>query len=211
VTTLAISVGSGADDVGRRLTGDYYGNTDQNIFAGRYSSSYKQYGSGVRFTGITINHGDSIVSAVLTGTGANLVGTGTAYSYLSALDADDAPTWPATAAEFDALFSAHTTARVSWVIPSWPTAITRTSPEIASVIQEVIDRPGWESGNALSLFWEDFDDRTSTDNLRVIASFDSSSFDPPELTVEYTEGGGIVHPVIGSGIINSRAIIRGAA
>ena len=35
----------------------------------------------------------------------------------------------------------------------------------------------------------------------------------PKLTIEYTEGsgGGITHRVIGSGIINSRAIVRGAA
>jgi hypothetical protein len=44
---------------------------------------------------------------------------------------------------------------VSWVVSSWPTEKAagpdQRSPELSAVIQELVDRPGWESGNELVL------------------------------------------------------------
>jgi hypothetical protein len=44
---------------------------------------------------------------------------------------------------------------VSWAVSSWPTAKAagpdQRSPELSAVIQEIVDRPGWESGKRLVL------------------------------------------------------------
>ena len=44
---------------------------------------------------------------------------------------------------------------VSWAVSSWPTEKAggpdQRSPELSAVIQEIVDRPGWESGKRLVL------------------------------------------------------------
>ena len=102
---------------------------------------------------------------------------------------------------------------VAWdSIPMWVTGASYASPDLSSIFQAIIDRPGWASGNAVQLFW--VDNGSDVNAYRNAASWDNTIFAHPLLTIEYTEGGGgggIPHPVVGSGIINSRAIVRGAA
>jgi len=44
---------------------------------------------------------------------------------------------------------------VSWAVSSWPTEKAagpdQRTPELSAVIQEIVDRPGWESGKRLVL------------------------------------------------------------
>ena len=44
---------------------------------------------------------------------------------------------------------------VSWAVSSWPTEKVagpdQRTPALSAVIQEIVDRPGWESGNGLVL------------------------------------------------------------
>jgi hypothetical protein len=62
--------------------------------------------------------------------------------------ADDAIA-PTTAAQFDAL---ALTSGAAWIgIPSLSAGEWLESPNIAHVVQEVVDRPGWASGNAVML------------------------------------------------------------
>jgi len=50
----------------------------------------------------------------------------------------------------------RTTAYVDWLnIPAWYAETLYTSPDIKTIIQEIINRSGWASGNALVLFWDE--------------------------------------------------------
>ncbi|GAH54298.1 unnamed protein product, partial [marine sediment metagenome] len=57
-----------------------------------------------------------------------------------------------------------------------------------SIIQEIVNREGWESGNALALWWDDHDDRSShtTNCRRIAASWDNTTYAAPALYVEYS-------------------------
>lgn len=49
-----------------------------------------------------------------------------------------------------------TEAAVQWLdLPRWYTEERYTSPNIASVIQEIINRDGWVEGNNIQIFWMD--------------------------------------------------------
>jgi len=107
---------------------------------------------------------------------------------LSAEDVDDAPTFADDADAFDDRYANHTTAMVNWDdIGSWTAESEYDSPDISSVIQEIVNRAGWASGNDLVLFWEDFDGRSSKalNVWRSAHSYDGDTTKAPLLTIDY--------------------------
>jgi hypothetical protein len=56
-----------------------------------------------------------------------------------------------------------TTAQVKWAVENWPTVgLQSRSADIAPIIQEIIDQPGWAAGNALVLAIRDDKSNPST-------------------------------------------------
>uniref|UniRef100_A0A6M3KNE6 Lectin/glucanase superfamily protein n=1 Tax=viral metagenome TaxID=1070528 RepID=A0A6M3KNE6_9ZZZZ len=183
-------VAASTDDVTRRITASLLSLIDANK-AGYYSAASKQFGCGMRFLNITIPNAQVIDSAYLilrcsTSQSGVIVNT-----RISAEDVDDAVTFAQDEAAFDARFAAHTTARIDWdAIPAWTLDTDYNSPEIKTVIQEIVDRVGWASGNDIVLFWEDFEDRSThaTNYCRRDAySYDGSAEFCPKLVINYTE------------------------
>ena len=78
-----------------------------------------------------------------------------------------------------------TAASVSWSPGSWTGGTWVPSPDIASVIQEIVDRGGWSSGNHLGLRWRDDDESSS--GFREPQDYDDSSTEAPRLEITYTE------------------------
>src|SRR3989344_4825043 len=107
------------------------------------NSTYS-YNGWFRFTNITIPQGAIISSATLTvRTTTNTFGSGTANTTIRGVDEDNhiAPTNTAT---WQGDHSIHTSASVTWnfsVIDAYNSVLT--SSNIASVIQEIVGRPGW--------------------------------------------------------------------
>lgn len=57
---------------------------------------------------------------------------------------------------------ARTDAVIDWDnIPAWIQNAVYHSPNIKSIIQEIVNLPGWSSGNPIVIFWDDHEDRTS--------------------------------------------------
>jgi hypothetical protein len=106
-----------------------------------------------------------------------------------------------------------TAASIAWPdIPPWPTIdVEKTSPDVSSIIQEVINRPGWQSGNALAVL-------LSGSGRRAAISYNNAASQAARLVVQYTipdgpnlppvvsnpgdqtntEGDSIVLPIVGS-------------
>jgi hypothetical protein len=144
----------------------------------------------MRFINVTIPKGATIVTANLIFT-CNLGQSGaTLKTRVTAEDVDDAPTFANDAAAFMARYANHTDAVVDWdSIPAWDaeeSGADTTSPEIKTVIKEIIDRAGWTSGNDLVIFWTDFDDRSSDNAYRVPYSYEGAAAKAPTLHIEYT-------------------------
>ena len=55
-----------------------------------------------------------------------------------------------------------TTAQVDWnSVPAFTAGETYQSPELKTIIQELIDQDGWRSNNRMVIFWDDHDGRSS--------------------------------------------------
>lgn len=58
---------------------------------------------------------------------------------------------------------------------------------LAAIIQEIVNRPGWASGNNIALYLEYYGNPLITGEERWFASFDDGYFNPPILHIRYTE------------------------
>jgi len=141
-----------------------------------YNWAYNQGNlqTGARFTGVTIPQGAVIKNATLqftdsayTGSNADVAGEAVDNSPAFTTNTDDISTRP------------KTSATVHW-------SFADTTPEettVTSIIQEIINRPGWTSGNALSLI------EYNGSGLRRFESYDTNASSAPKLDVSYTSGG----------------------
>ena len=144
-------------------------------------------GAGMRFLNITIPKGSKINSAYVTVKASVSRDLTTVNTKVRGEDVDDAARFT-TVANYNG--RARTSAEVNWDnIPAWNTDTEYDSPEIKTVIQEIIDRAGWASANDIVIFWDDHDDRsTHTDNTRrQCYSHDHVAANAPKLHIEYTE------------------------
>jgi len=208
-TIIQKSPGQSSDDVQRSPPPDYWSMVAA-LEVGYTNSTYYAQGCGIRFPNVTVPQGNTIVAAYLTLKCSYSRDANTVNSRISAEKVDDAPTFADDAAAFDARWANRTTARVDWdAIPAWTAGVSYNSPDIKSVIQEIIDRPGWASGQAIVIFWEDFEDRsTHASNVRRTAyAWDyGSGANKAILTIEY-EPPGVTHEL--AGVINGVASVLG--
>lgn len=101
-----------------------------------------------RFPAVAITQGAVIASATLT-LRAELVMDGTSIAVV--VRGDDQDNAATITDATDGNGRTLTTASVAWTITSWDDETDITSPDIKTVIQEIVDRPGWASGNAILL------------------------------------------------------------
>jgi hypothetical protein len=90
-----------------------------------------------------------------------------------------------------------TTAKVSWTPVPWLTLEERgpdqQTPDLSSIIQEIIQIPGWAPGNNLAIMFMD-ENSTAKQHRETEAYEDDTDF-PSELFVTFTEGGSAVNPI----------------
>ena len=179
----------------------------------QYWNGLKQYmgGSGMRFANITIPKSYIILSAKITFTASSSLNVDTVNSQLRGELSANAAVF-STDADFTG--RTRTAAQVAWdVIGHWLITGTYDSIDISPIIQEIVNQGTWVSGNALVIFWDDFDDR-STHAANCCRTAECANTDPlvaPLLTVTYkapaTGGGGGILTGVG-GLLIARRVIR---
>lgn len=164
VAAAALTLSAGLDSArGASLTltvddnnNDGYGMTvssqnfgDNYVAAGYHSSYSVPYLIGAfRFAALTIPKNTVISSAYLR-VSAYVSGTGSS-SFTIAGEAYD----NTSAFNYTPYIGARTitSATVAWSVPSaWAEDGTYTSPNIKSIVQEIVNRSGWSSGNAIAI------------------------------------------------------------
>jgi hypothetical protein len=105
---------------------------------------------------------------------------------------------PTTVAEANAL--ALTTNNTSWgITETWNMYTAHNSPSINSAVQEVVNRAGWASGNALMVVHKD--NGSPPDKHLHICTWNFYTLYAPKLHIEYTAGAAVVEgAAAGSGI-----------
>ncbi|GAI04529.1 unnamed protein product, partial [marine sediment metagenome] len=89
----------------------------------------------------------------------------------------------------DYLARERTAAVVDWDdIPPWTLGTQYQSPDIKTIIQEIVNLDGWASGNPLVIFWDDHDDRSAHTSytVRRARSWNHTLKTPPILYIEWT-------------------------
>jgi len=176
---LNIPIRAGTDDAEERYNGNVQLNSsDLDITA---DGTRFMRAVGLRFTGVNLPRGAVITNAYVQFQ-VDEAGTGPAALSVRGQAADNPPTFAATNSDLTA--RPTTSASVDWAPPDWPTvgaagAAQRTS-DVASVLQEIVDRTGWATGNALVLLI------TGT-AARFAEPFEGSA--DPVLHIEWHTGG----------------------
>lgn len=99
-------------------------------------------------------------------------------------DTDDAEVYKSQ--HYNISNRARTGSKVTWAnLPALGVNSKMTTPDLTSLVQEVVDRGGWESGNALAFIIE----RASGTGRRTMESNDGEPSNAPQLTVKYTASG----------------------
>ena len=153
--------------------------------AGTFDASFIGYGAVGRFLSIQIPKNSKIISAKLDLI-CSTAFTGTdCRTYFDAIDEDNGGVPASPYATFMA--RARTTAQVAWNISAlWVAGTTYTTPDISSVIQELVDRASWAQGNAMLICWNNNASPTTANNLRRAANYNHATYAGPKLTVEFS-------------------------
>ncbi|MCP3914993.1 MAG: hypothetical protein GY711_05520 [bacterium] len=103
---------------------------------------------GMRFTGIEIPPGAVIQDAWIQFQ-VDESSSGASSLVFEGEDVDDAGSFTNT--DFGISSRPRTSADVAWAPAAWPTVgaagAAQRTPDLASIVQEILDRPGWSSGN----------------------------------------------------------------
>lgn len=142
------------------------------------------YHSWLRFTGVNIAQGTTITTALLklNNNNAGNGSSGSAGKIKVHCEAADNSTMPADASAADGRTLTTGTA----LTPSYTTGIY--SLDITSEVQAVIDRAGWVSGNALSVFAKD--DASATNQAIYHKDYGAGSSVAAQIEITISGGGG---------------------
>ena len=206
MTTLNLQVNtSGGDahagsinnDSGRTVTTGANINslTDNPLSPGSHGNN-DEYTAAFRFTGVTVPQGSTINSASfkLTGQATYNAGANTVSFLVSAEAHDNAPALVATGSGENLRSSTGTAPRprTTAVSAAWnQTSIvvdTEYSIDVTSVIQEIVNRAGWVSGNAI-LIIVDTNTTTTLNEWQDYYSYDGSTTKAAKLDIDYTVAG----------------------
>ncbi len=115
---------------------------------------------GIRFQNITIPQGATVTNAYLEFT---VDETDTESTNLTFHGENTDSSSPFTTANYNITNRSKTSSYIPWDnVPSWTTVgDTHQTPDLTSIIQEIINRPSWQSGNALTIIVNGIGQRTA--------------------------------------------------
>lgn len=161
--SIEIQVSASGNDWFTKNDGTF-GSTGEVIYLGAANVGYN---GGWRFEDVTIPTGVDITSAVVKFR-AYQYGTSPTVNLICQFEDADNPTAPTSKTDND---GRPRTDYVAWnSLPSWSWGVWYSTPSLASILQDIIDRPGWDSGNAINFFILDFG--SSTGATRSVCAWD---------------------------------------
>ncbi len=132
---------------------------------------------GMRFGSLGIPKNATINSAYIVFTAKEAQSEATNVTF-NGQAADNAPTFTTTSGNISS--RTKTTASASWSsLPAWTVGNTYRSPDLSPIVQEIVNRSGWASGNAAAMIVTGLGHRTAW-------SYDGNSASVAKLVVTYT-------------------------
>lgn len=138
--------------------------------------------AGVRFGTVLIPQGSTIHSAYVQVYASDTVSGATVTAVVRGEDADNANAF-STYANFTNRIK--TSASAAWAaVAAWTFGVAYTTPSIVSIIQEIVNRPGWVSGNAIAIFVEN--NGSTSAAYREFAAYDHLTLAAAQLIVTFS-------------------------
>ena len=164
VTTVDNRVAAASDDAEENATGSV--STTSSDLELVYDGSNQVV--GLRFANLAIPRNASILSAYIQFQGEAI---------------DNAATFVVVNSNIST--RARTTASASWAPAAWSlageTGLNQRTPSLAPIVQEIVNRGGWASGNALAILFSGTGHRTAR-------AYDGVAAAAPLLHIEYSSG-----------------------
>lgn len=181
--TIAVPISTGNDDVEERnANGQLYFNSSDLEMCYDGSTSNENQHVGLRFQNVTIPNNATITNAYLEFS-ADEDDASETIVYIAADDADNSAAW---SGNYDVSGRTRTTMEYAWVFDAgsaWTSPNVYNSGDIKQLVQEVVTRGGWSSGNSMSfILWDDGADQDE----RVADSYEGGN--PVILHVDYVTG-----------------------
>ncbi|MBI1765797.1 MAG: hypothetical protein HYR56_30705, partial [Acidobacteria bacterium] len=136
---------------------------------------------GLRYTGLQIPKGATITNATIQFTADATPGTGTVNVFIDGEAADNAATFnSATASDISNRTVTTVGNRVSWSPAAWTASTANaasTTPDLKNIVQEIVNRSGWQTGNALNLIIRN--NGTTGTNTRNAQALDTGDTNDP--------------------------------
>ena len=184
MTTLVLQVGQSSDDCDRSGSSGF-SLTATSFYVDKAVA--RRQNQGARFTNVTIPNASTINGAFLTIRARLSTTPSTAGVVIRGELTDNAATF-STRQNFDN--RPRTTLSSTWVLPNpWTAGTDYNSSDFAAVVQLIVNRALWVSGNAMVVFLVS----------PLVTTVEGHSFDtpaavPPKLTIDY----GAAPPAVGA-------------
>jgi hypothetical protein len=181
--TFVRAVIQGDDDVEQQTAGAMYMNSSDLELMVDGSTSQNV---GVRFTNLSIPQGATIQHAFIQFTTKGDKSATSGAITIAGQAIDNAPIFTTTA--YDVTNRTATTQTVSWpgsTSATWGTTAGGTAgadqrtPELKTIVQAIVSRAGWASGNAMAFLF-------SGTGVRNAYSYEGSAAYAPQLIIQYT-------------------------
>ncbi|MCO6486792.1 MAG: metallophosphoesterase, partial [Phaeodactylibacter sp.] len=137
---------------------------------------------GLRFTGLNITPGATIDNAYIQFTADETTVINPCNLTIYGHDSDDAPTFVG-GVTFDASGRPRTSNTIAWNPPDWTNVgdagPAQRTPDISSIIQEIVDRPGFTANSSIAITIDGI-------GLRVADSYEGGPDKAPQLCVSFS-------------------------
>jgi len=193
--TVQIPIASGADDAmeGGGSTGKFVDLASADIELGHNGGTPNvQMLNGLRFQGLPIPPNGEIVSARIQFKVDETGNEAAAYNIRGEAN-DNPPTYVSVAGNISSRPAG--TASVPWSPPAWntigDTGPAQLTPDLKTIVQEAVNRPGWVEGNAVAFMIDGTGRRTAEAK---------DGLSPPVLVLEFRRQAPNAAPVVNAGL-----------
>ncbi|MEL7534128.1 MAG: SdiA-regulated domain-containing protein, partial [Bacteroidota bacterium] len=183
--TLVYQINASDDDAEEYISNGAMDLTSTDLELGQETGNLQYV--GLRFPGVALPIGSVIINAYVEFTVDEITNAGTSVN-IWAEDIGNAPTF--TLGNSNISNRTLTTASQAWVPPIWnvvgQSGPNQQTPNLNTVLQEVISRNDWATGQALVIIIEGLNGR------RTAEAYDGVPSSAARLVIEYAEGAGPV-------------------
>ncbi len=175
--TATVQISAGSDDAEEQVSNTRVNNRSSDLELPRDGS--REQIIGMRFTELSVPQGAEILSASIEFE-VDRYRSGFVSLQLSGEATDNAGTYRSKKRNISA--RSKTSAKVNWIDVDSPGQNAKIStPDLSPIVQEIVDRGGWDSGNAMAFMIT----KLSGSYMREFEAYNGEPAAAPKLRVEY--------------------------